>query len=172
MPFLLRKIRKDRWYRVGGVSYLAENDTQADALDDLRTSSNQLSVWHVDDNKANLEQVIAALAANCQFISNVDYALLDYEVVRELGVRIEEAKGDSPNESANILWHREMMELSGLQLLALARAIFEKAQRARVSEKMIPQLIANGVMAGQIKRERLREKVAGAVQKVIVRNAG
>ena len=83
MPFVLRKIRKSKWWKHPGVPWLAHSDLQADALGDLQTSSNQLSVYHIEDDKSNLEQIVTALAASRDTIANLDYALLDLQIVTD-----------------------------------------------------------------------------------------
>jgi hypothetical protein len=84
MPFFLRTIRKARWYNVEGVSWLEKGDIQADPLADLNTKGNELSVWLVENDRSNLEQVVTALAATRTDISNLDYALLDVRLLPEL----------------------------------------------------------------------------------------
>lgn len=64
MARILRKIRKNRWYKTEEISWLPDNELQADALDDLRTKYNELSVYRIDENESNLDRVIAALATN------------------------------------------------------------------------------------------------------------
>lgn len=96
MPLVLRKIRKSKWYKTERVSWLEEGQLQADALADLKTTNNELSVWHIEDDKSNLEEVVAALAANCDDVSNLDYALFDQQLLSEIDIRIKATKGGSP----------------------------------------------------------------------------
>ena len=63
MPLFLRIIRKAKWYKNEQVPWLPEGELQADTLTDLSTKSNELSVWHIEDDRSNLEQVVTALAA-------------------------------------------------------------------------------------------------------------
>lgn len=48
MALVLRKIRKSKWYKSGSVPWLEEGDLRADALSDLATKGNKLSVYLVD----------------------------------------------------------------------------------------------------------------------------
>lgn len=51
MPFILRKLdRKAACFRIDS---LEDGDVQADALYDLRTLSNALSVWLIEEELAN-----------------------------------------------------------------------------------------------------------------------
>lgn len=54
MAFLLRKIRKNRWYKEQ-IEWLPDGELQADPLSDLGTKSNELSVYHVVIDESNLE---------------------------------------------------------------------------------------------------------------------
>jgi hypothetical protein len=72
MPFILRTIRKDRWYRIEDVPWLEEGDIHADPLADLNTKANELSVWLIEDDRSNLNRVVSALAATRTHISNLD----------------------------------------------------------------------------------------------------
>ena len=85
MAFLLRKIRKPRWYKQD-LPWVAANDIQPDPLGDLTTSENKLSVWYVKDDKSNLDQVLAAIAASSGSLSNLDYALFNEHILSELKI--------------------------------------------------------------------------------------
>jgi hypothetical protein len=81
VPFVLRKIRKAKWYKHQKVAWLKAGELQADAIGDLYTENNALSMWLVTDDKSNLQRVAAALAANCEYLGNLDYALLKVELI-------------------------------------------------------------------------------------------
>ena len=49
MPCILRQIRKAKWYKHPNVPWLNEGELQADALADLITKDNTLSVWMLED---------------------------------------------------------------------------------------------------------------------------
>jgi len=157
VSLVLRKIRKSKWYKNEGVPWLAEGELQADALSDLATKDNELSVWRIEGNRSNLERVVVALAAGCDYISNFDYALFDQETLSEINIRIKNTEGDSPDEDANS-WHVDLAELSATKLMELATAIMRKAEIKRIPEKSILRLVARAVASGQIDRTKLRLK--------------
>ena len=160
VPFILRKIRKSKWYKHEDVPWLAEDELQADALGDLQTSNNELSVWRVEDDKSNLERIVTALAANVDHVSNFDYALLDMELLSKLSIQTKDSKGDTPDERANVAWHLDLMELSARKLMELAKAIMAKGEKGRVPKKKLAQLIEQGVNAEQIKlKQGIRAKI-------------
>jgi hypothetical protein len=91
VPLLLRGIRKRRWSTDTtdkSISWLSNGEIQSDALGDLNTSNNTLSVWYVEDDQSNLDQVITALASNRDAISNLDYVLFDISLVNSIQINI------------------------------------------------------------------------------------
>lgn len=158
MPLLLRKIRKSKWYKTDSVLWLKEDEIQADALGDIVTSSNTFSVWLVQADKSNLEQVIVALASSCDNISNFDYALINVELLVNIGIKIEIKEGLTPYSRANS-WHRDLVELTTNKLSKLAEAMFLHSDRERVTEKQVLNLIKNAVQNGYIDQTKLSEGI-------------
>lgn len=72
MPFLLRAIRKAKRYKNPDLSWLGQDELQADAMQDLKTDSNSISVWHIVDDQSNKERIVAALAATRQYAVQFD----------------------------------------------------------------------------------------------------
>lgn len=163
MPFLLRTIRKAKWYKNENVPWLAEDELQADALADLSTKDNELSVWHIEDDRSNLEQVVTALAAGRDYIANLDYALFDQQILSAINIKIKDTKGGSPDEKVNS-WHRDLVELSATKLMELAKAIQTKAVKERVLPKDIVRLIKQAVESGRINRAKLKPGVVGKIE--------
>lgn len=154
MAYILRVIRKARWYRDENAAWLGEGDFQADALSDLETKGNALSLWFVADDRSNLEQVVSALASTRQHISNLDYALVDQRFISENNLKLQTVISNSPYEKANT-WHRDLVELSASQLCALAKIIFEHGEKKRCTEKEILKLMARAIANGHIDRAKL-----------------
>ena len=153
MPYL-RAVRKSKWYKHAGTQWLQPNDIQADALVDLHTENNQLSVWYVDSNAANIQRIVTALAAQRQYIANCDYVLIEEADIVDCGIRAEREPGLTPDEAANG-WHLELVELTLQKLVSLARAIHDKGHTTRVSEKAIMKLLALALARGQLDRNRV-----------------
>ena len=151
MPYL-RKIRKNRWHDI--IPWLQSGDIQADALGDLNTSDNQLSVWLVDNDKSYLEQIVAAITATRDHISNFDYVLFQEEDVLQLNIKVVESPGKTPSQVVNS-WHVDFTELTGEELVALAHVIQENGQRERIPEKRVLDLLAQGFASQQIDREKV-----------------
>lgn len=155
MTLILRKVKKPRWLKDDdSLRWLARDEPQADALRDLETSGNKLSVWLVADDKANLNDVVIALIATGDLVSHVDYVLIDHTILDKLGVQVENAAGDTPYEQAN-KWHKNLPELSAAILLQLAREVQLGGAPTRVPEKVNKQLLIDAVKDGKIIAERI-----------------
>jgi hypothetical protein len=166
MPLILRKIRKARWYQYSQADFpwLLDEDIPADPLGDLATNNNTLSVWQIDDNKSNLPQVAAALAANCDDLSNLDYALLDQQFLQN-NITLQPSLGNSPDKTANQNWHCDLVELSARKLVDLAKAILAHAEIKRIPEKEMLHLLAQAAASGQIERAKLHDKIRAKIDK-------
>lgn len=162
MALILRIIRKSRWYLK--PSWLAEGEIQADALGDLVTKNNKLSVWHIYDDRSNLDRIIAVLAAKRDVLSNFDFVLFDQNILKESNIRFGKTKGISFDEEANDLWHLDLSELSASRLMNLAAAIANKGELKRISESEIKNIVANAIAIGTISYDNLsisiKQKIA------------
>ena len=163
MPFFLRKISIRRW---DSLPWLPTGDLQADSLKDLKTENNCLSVWWVEDDLSNLDQVVAALAANCDDVANFDYSLFDQNLISVDNIEAKRIKGASLDENANSSWHRDLAEMSGFKLVRLAKSIFTGSTKKRILEKQVLKLIAKAVASGNIDKASLKEKVKEKVDRL------
>lgn len=167
MPLILRKIRKAKWYKGGGVPWLAENDLQADALGDLLTKGNRLSIYLVDDEYTNLEQIVTALAANCDYISDFDFALFNEEALQNINIKLESTEGDTPDATVNS-WHGDLVELTADKVIALATVIWTRAEKRRFLSKRILELVVKAVASQQIDRARLKKGLMEKIDPLII----
>lgn len=146
---LLRKIRKPKWYKNPEIEWLKEGELQADALGDLGTKNNILSMYEIQEDRSNLESVVTALAVNCDSIANFDYALLNCKYVSNLGIEVQSTKGGTPDKTVNSS-HYDLIELTAPRLMKLAETIQTSAERGRVREKTVLKLIVATVQQGTI----------------------
>ena len=155
MPLILRKIRKSKWYKSEVVPWLEEGDLQADTLVDLATKGNRLSVYLVDDDCKNLEQIVTALAAACDYISDFEFALFAEEALHKISIKVEETAGDTADGIVNT-WHRDLSELTANKITALAAVISTQAVRRRLLSRRVLELLADAVASRQIDKAKVR----------------
>lgn len=163
MPHFLRQINKSKWYRNPGVPWLGEGELQADALRDLKTTGNELSVYHVQEGETNLVQIITALAAGRDSVANFDYALISQEVVTTLQIKVKQSPGETRDATVNE-WHRDLCELSADKVMDLARAIQNEADKRRILGKKLLGHLREAIRSGRIDRDRLKPQLKAKLE--------
>ena len=139
MPQYLLMIKKRRWdYLEAG--WLGAQEIQADPLGDLRIEEGNLSVWHIDDDKTNLDLVISALASARQSLDKFEYALFDQKLIRQINIQTRETPGNTPIKPANS-WHRDLIHLTIDKTAQLVKAIFHNAEKRRLLEDDVKERI-------------------------------
>jgi len=174
VPFLLRKIRRAKWHQLGhtDIPWLGEDDIQADALGDLKTERNALSVWWIMDDMSNFHRIAAAIMASGETFASLDYALLDKDEVENAGIQIDENSegATTPDGEVNQSWHYHFTELSLAKILILVKMIKSDVSsnfsERRIKEKCIGTCIAQGIELCQIDRNKVEE---GVINKLIKR---
>ena len=140
---------------------------QADVFSDLKTDTNLLSVWHIEDSRANLENVLTALAANCERFTNVDYVLLGQDVIETLSIDMKQTDGASVDQNVN-QWHRDLDVGTAGKLLELAKEIYSRPDaRKRMSEKELKSLLLAAVSTGRIEKSKLKDSLRVQVEKLL-----
>ncbi len=155
MAFLLRKLnKKARWNQQhikDTFQWLGEHEIPSDyVIKELETENCNLSFWLIDDDKSNLSRVLAALASNRPHLSEMDFGLIDLDLVQSYDFNVEEKPGDTADEGANG-WHRDISKLSAQRLVELAVLLLEhmEADRRR-SEKQILDYVFSSISAYHI----------------------
>jgi hypothetical protein len=137
------------------VPWLAPADLQADALSDLATKGNKLSVFLIADKDDSLTRVVAALAANSQVIWDFEYALFDEAALSQINISMEVTEGDTPDSLVNT-WHRDLIELTAAKSMKLASIVREQAERSFILSKQVRALVAEALMSNKLDRTRLK----------------
>ena len=162
--FLLRSIRKAKWYKNLGVPWLSDVELQADALSDLTTSANCLSVWQVEDDFSNLNRVVAALSSKRNVLVNFDYALINQELLTSLEVKIKQSLGDTPDLDANAKWHWDIYELSVSTLVRIANFIHKSANIERVMPNDVAKAISISLRANTFDLNKIDQKLLNRIK--------
>jgi hypothetical protein len=158
MGFFLRKITKAKWTKPE-ESWLMSHEIHADTLVDLRTSENRLSVWYIENDKKNLNNIIIALASNCDEVSNIDYALFDETIIRDNSFEIRQTTGKTPDEDANKTWHRDLIQLSADKLVILAKNIYRFSEKERIYWKSVKNDIKEALSSGRLNKDKIKPKI-------------
>ncbi|MCM1030287.1 MAG: hypothetical protein NC410_02420 [Oscillibacter sp.] len=100
-----------------------------DAISDLRTSRNRLSVWKAD-SQDDIDDAIVALALNRDNVSKINYLILKEEELAKLEIEIAD---DHPGEAAGLnetllKKHRDLIEIDYIRLGWLAQYMIDLAK--------------------------------------------
>lgn len=156
MPFLLRAIKKRRWDK---ESWLKEGKAKANALGDLQPKENKLSFWHVHDNKSNLDQVVAAIAAGRDVPEKFDYTIFDQGLLKKSNIGIGQTAGDSFHKEADEHWHRDTANLSAENVAEIANIIMKHGMKDRIWPSDVVRLVTKEVKSGAIDVNPLKERL-------------
>ena len=140
MTSYLLKFTRGRSWDVLHLDWLQEGEVQSDPITDLRTKEGKLSVWEIDADRTNLELVLLALACSRQNFDPLDFGLFDVGALGELGIGVEDKKGDSPVPRAN-KYHRDLTSLTISRLAGLIYAIFPVIDKDRKLPGQVRKLV-------------------------------
>jgi len=148
---------KNKWYE-DKPPWLKNDEIHADPLADFVTTKNSLSVWRVEDNKSNLQRIIAAFAATRESDGKFDYVLFDEKFLKECNIKVELTEGNSPDQEANA-WHYDLIELSAQKLVKLAETVWENQPEAdRVMPKKVRNWVTEAKESGWLDPSKIRLK--------------
>ncbi len=163
MPFYLIRINRRIWDRDGYADWLQAGQAPADLFRDLRVVNGRISVWHIEDDKSNLDQVITALAVTRDNIDVFDYGLFDQMIVGASGIRTGSAAGDTPLHSANH-WHSDLVELTVDNWAVLVKALFNVMETDRRSAPEIRTLILTALQEHAVELSALNDRLRPRIQ--------
>jgi len=161
-------VRKNKWYKTETIAWLLPGEFQSDPLGDLATSENKLSVYRVEDDRSNLGRVVAALAAKCDSIANFDYVLFEETILKEIGIKSEQTKGQTPDETVNNC-HLDLIELSAFRLVDLAKQVLDRGEVGRFSLPEVTNLLVESIQKGYLNEAKmgLKPKEIEKINKLI-----
>jgi hypothetical protein len=94
--------------------WLAANDLRADALKDLVTQENKLSVYRVTE-VVPVQRILAALGSARDNLVKIDFILFDFDVLKGLAIAYEEVLGTTLDSEVNAC-HIDLIELTGKKI--------------------------------------------------------
>ena len=160
--WLLRKIEdKDRWryddpdFHPPWIS-TESGEIPADPLQDLNTKNNQLSVYMLNEVRAELvDRILTALAATRNNSQKIECLIIPEEIIKYLNLELKRGKGGTPDGFVNEL-HCDIVQLTANKLVELAKAVIGcKAESDRRTGDQIRDLLIKGVQEGRLEQSKI-----------------
>jgi len=164
MTYLARKITRAKWARKDGLDGTA---IPADAVTaDLRTSSNNLSLWKcsaVDDDE--LKMIALALASGAERIDKIELVLLEENSLVTNGIAVTPTEGRTPIESLQNE-HVDAVGLDYTKLGTIAEQVensLRQKQYKRFTEKSVRKILTAALEDGRLELEDLADGVRAKI---------
>lgn len=149
-------IRQGRWLTHPDVPWLPPGELQSDALLDLQTKGNSISVYEVRTG-GDEDRIVDALAANRGKLDVFDYAIFEDTRFTQFGVTVMPCEGETPDASVNAL-HHELRNVTVRQLAAAADAVSSGTKR-RILRKVVRSRLIQAIDNGVLRREGLNPQL-------------
>jgi hypothetical protein len=167
VSYILRVIRKSRWYLDDSCDWLRPDEPWGDCLRDLATDEGNLSVWWIDRDRSNLDRVLAALASTRESIGTFDYRLTPLEWVRRYGLTIVKCPGQTADDLANERWHWDLRHLSAHRVVIAARCLWRRGESARLTPPRVERLLRDGLARGNLDRGRMDNRLVERLDRTL-----
>src|SRR5687768_6860290 len=114
MLFLRKLGAKQRFVK---EDWFGDNDVKGDALKDVSTDNNAISVYRVESrDDPMIGRVVFALTLTRDSVADMDIVLLDEEVIRNCGIDAQKNSGSTPVLDVNEA-HYDLGRFSGIKLV-------------------------------------------------------
>ena len=149
MPLLVRRFERQRW------DHDVRNDASiphvtADAITDLKTKGNTLSVWYAE-SEAELDNAVLAIAGTLNQIDSIDVIALDMSDLKLAGLVLQEDVGATKIKGFDKR-HRNIVELDYASLGVVARVMIDrlieydqKKKTTRITALQIQHMLEDAV---------------------------
>lgn len=156
MSVIFRKLERKRHW--DDKPWLEIGDVQADSTKCFETDENKLSVFVLDKPDQQIERVVAALAANRDYLCELDLAIVPEKALELCAIRRDNIQGETPDSEVNE-WHKDFIELSISKIACLATAIKREGQIKRYQPKKVAEAIKFSLEANYFDISNLNQKL-------------
>ena len=160
MANFLRMIRQGRWLKHPAWDWLGKDDIHSDALIDLQTTGNALSVFKVESDD-DINRIVVALAANRTEVKNLDYVVFDDVALVSSDISFAQKEGDTPDDAVNQL-HHDVYNLTAFKLAKIAQAV-SLCEMQRVPQKTLKTQLQQGVAGHQLDPQKMNERLLSKI---------
>ena len=156
MPQYVRKVDIRKWLPDRDISldWLDTDDVEADAVSDLRTRDNTLSIFEIE-NETMAKRAIATVSAGSTSHNYIGYIMFDDDFLNRLTIEIDDEKGHT-NDTEVDLWHRNIINLSGKKLVQLGIALKQQDNFQFLLPDELIDILCHSIQQGFLKRKNIK----------------
>lgn len=170
MPYFLRAINRENWPEP--EENVTAHDLDADALNDLKTQDNTLSVWYAEDDEELRKAIVAYLASMDKWVEleEVDFVEIDAEDVKAAGIQLEKTPNFTYIHDYENM-HRDLASLKYDSIEQLADIVIKSINNGKdlvVDKGMIIKLFTEVVKAGKLKSSDIDKGRHKKLQRLII----
>ena len=164
--FLARKISRSKWKP---HQDLAQWELQADAIGDLRTVGNSLSVWRCGEEEAtekDVKEAALAMASLMDRASTIDLVWFDQDELEQAGHKVQQTDGET-NVPDLCSYHYDICGLDYARLGDIATrvaAAIEEGRYRRFTRREVLDLLADAVESSRLETKDLKCPLRQEVQ--------
>lgn len=155
-----RKIDQSNWYLDPRPDWMAADDWHGDILQDLGTTKSRLSVYEVPA-EGDEKRIAFAFAATRQFLTALDYLVLEDDQFETLDIPTEQSDGLTADDYVNRL-HHDITKLSAKKLGGLGISMTRSVSTDdfdRLNKYELEEGILDNIRKGNLIFDRINEKL-------------
>lgn len=144
-----------------------------DAITDLRTQGNALSVWRVKDDLSDINDVIAASAVSRDRLDKVCYLTIEESDLSSLELEMSKVKGDVQGVVDDILVkHRDILDIDYWRIGYLTQYLMDRAnssdesKRRAVAAKDVKSIVKDYVNRSLIDVCKVNNRIKSELEKL------
>lgn len=141
------------WAKHPTADWPEDSGLSSDALDDMRTTKGNMSVYAIMD-VADRKRVAVALAATRNDISHLDYAIFEGSGLESLGIAVRQTEGDTPDKDVNEL-HYNLGNLT-VKRLAQLTEIVSDGEHGRIRQLDIKTALYEATRVGRLDMSQIK----------------
>jgi hypothetical protein len=159
MRLLVRKIEAAKWQQ-NDIKNGAEVSADAITGSSLKTVSNSLSVWMIE-NELALDNAVLAVVAQGQYLESMDFAYFDQSALEAAGLQVICTRGISPVKHLTET-HRDIVGLTYRSLGLVANIVvdcFKTEKTRRFTKIQLRNLLREAIQVGNLNLQDLNKKI-------------
>lgn len=153
MPLFVRKLgSRTQWDdpTPAEAGWLGARDLRADALGEIETDENTLSIYEIkEESGISTPRILAALAAGCNNRGKADFVVFDSAILDELEIVQQRIKGETFDKGVNDC-HINLVQLTAERLARFGAKIRSDGDRQRYTWKDVRRHLRDSIGHGHI----------------------